>query len=208
MGGASALQKVYGPLHSLYLVYLLGYFSTMVITIIHATVKGKIDSLAYAVIIAIAVFVNIGVWMIEQLVYIPFEVLSISYIISESFLLGLHVLMAEAEKLKQSSFPAREAPQPAPLPETENVPQDLEQEEQERLELFVAGLGQLTPKERELFDCYVAGLTTDVIMEQLNIKENTLKFHSKNLYSKLGVKSRKQLAELYNHLQMHPNTYQ
>lgn len=199
--GVATLQKVYGQLHSLYLVYLLGYFSAMVSTIVYATVKDKIDSLAYAVIIAIAVFVNIGVWMIEQLVYIPFEILSVSYIISESFLLGLHVLMAEAEKLKLSLISNQEIslrePTDAQLPEEEIPQPDLEQLEQEKLEMFVAGLSQLTPKEQELFDRYVAGLTTDVIMEQLNIKENTLKFHSKNLYSKLGVKSRKQLIELH-----------
>jgi len=40
-------------------------------------------------------------------------------------------------------------------------------------------------------------MTTDVIMEKLAIKENTLKFHSKNLYSKLGVKSRRQLMEIH-----------
>ena len=199
--GVATLQKVYGPLHVLYLVYLLGYFAAMVSTIVHATVKDKMDSLAHAVIIAIAVFVNIGVWLIEQLVYIPFEVLSVSYVISESFLLGLHVLMAEAEKLKLSlsnnqETPPQEAPA-AQLPE-EAVKPDLEQIEQEKMAVFVAGLSQLTPKEQELFDCYVAGLTTDVIMEQLNIKENTLKFHSKNLYSKLGVKSRKQLMEFHN----------
>ena len=34
-------------------------------------------------------------------------------------------------------------------------------------------------------------------MAELNIKENTLKFHNKNLYSKLGVSSRKQLLEIY-----------
>lgn len=194
--GVATLQKVYGPLHSLYLVYLLGYFAAMVSTIVYATVKDKIDSLAYAVIIAIAVFVNIGVWMIEQLVYIPFEILSVSYIISESFLLGLHILMAEAEKLKLSLVSSQETslqePAAAQLPEAEIAQPDLEQ-----LELFVAGLSQLTPKEQELFRCYIAGLTTDVIMEQLNIKENTLKFHSKNLYSKLSVRSRKQLVELH-----------
>ena len=57
-----------------------------------------------------------------------------------------------------------------------------------------------SPKERQLFDCYIAGMTTDVIMEQLCIKENTLKFHSKNLYSKLGVRSRKQLMERHRTL--------
>jgi len=32
-------------------------------------------------------------------------------------------------------------------------------------------------------------------MNTLNIKENTLKYHNKNLYGKLGVSSRKQLLE-------------
>ena len=199
--GVATLVKDYGPLHVLYLIYLLGYFGAMIATIVHATLKDKIDSLAYAVIIAIAVFVNLGVWMIEQLVEIDFEFLSISYIISECFLLGLHFLMAEAEKLKLSLITNQETPPPkAPavqLPE-EVLQPDLDQIDQEKLDIFIAGLSQLTRKEQELFDCYVAGLTTDVIMEQLNIKENTLKFHSKNLYSKLGVKSRKQLVELHN----------
>ena len=34
-------------------------------------------------------------------------------------------------------------------------------------------------------------------MAMLNIKENTLKFHNKNLYHKLGVSSRKELLEIY-----------
>jgi DNA-binding CsgD family transcriptional regulator len=33
-------------------------------------------------------------------------------------------------------------------------------------------------------------------MSDLNIKENTLKFHNKNLYSKLGISSRKQLLSI------------
>ena len=110
-------------------------------------------------------------------------------------------MMAEAEKLKLSLITNQETPQPeaptAQLPEKVLQP-DLDQFEQEKLDIFLAGREQLTRKEQELFDCYVAGLTTDVIMEQLNIKENTLKFHSKNLYSKLGIKSRKQLVDLHN----------
>ena len=200
--GIATLQKVYGPLHSLYMVYLFGYFVAMISTIVYTTVNDKIDSLAHAVIIAIAVFVNIGVWLIEQLVYIPFEVLSVSYIISESFLLGLHIMMAEAEKLKLSfhatnkEISSQEA-HATEIPEAEVHPPNPEKIEQEKLDTFVSGLAQLTPKEQALFDCYVAGLTTDVIMEQLKIKENTLKFHSKNLYSKLDVKSRKQLVEIH-----------
>lgn len=204
INGVSTLVKVYGPLHVIYLIYLLGYFAAMVATIVHATVKEKIDSLVYAAILAVAVFVNIGVWMIEQLVRIDFEILSVSYIISESFLLGLNLLMAETERQKaqlaqqntedvpRQDVPAAGPPKPAVLTGT------FEQGDQEKTELFLAGLKHLTLKEQELYDCYVAGLTTNVIMEKLNIKENTLKFHSKNLYSKLGVKSRKQLMELHN----------
>jgi len=191
--GAATLVKEYGPLHSLYLVYLLGYFGAMVTVIVYATLREKIDSLAYAVIIAIAVFVNIGVWLVEQLVYIGFEILSISYIISESFLLGLHVLMAEAER---KSTRLTEAPAPTQeLPQSRETPPQPEDPEEEAL--FRGGLQRLTPKEQALYRCYVEGLTTDVILEQLSIKENTLKFHSKNLYSKLGVKSRKQLTQLH-----------
>ena len=196
--GVATLVKDYGPLHVLYLIYLLGYFGAMIATIVHATLKDKIDSLAYAVIIAIAVFVNLGVWMIEQLVEIDFEFLSISYIISECFLLGLHFLMAEAEKLKQQVPAAPTAEVTIEVSQKTEVPAE---EDQESLKLFLDGLTRLTPKERELYECYVAGMTTDVIMEKLAIKENTLKFHSKNLYGKLGVKSRKQLMELHKRQQ-------
>ncbi len=200
INGVGTLVKEYGPLHILYLIYLLSYFSAMVVTIVHATVKDKIDSLAYAVILAIAVFVNIGVWLLEQMVDIHFEFLSISYIISECFLLGLHILIAEEKKQReQAAQYSPQTPAQAPAspvaPETDSIatsPSD-----QEAVQVFLAGLSNLTPKEQELYACYVAGLTTNVIMEQLTIKENTLKFHSKNLYSKLGVRSRKQLMELH-----------
>ena len=43
-------------------------------------------------------------------------------------------------------------------------------------------------------------MTTKEIMAYLNIKENTLKFHNKNLYSKLGVTSRKELVEVYKQI--------
>lgn len=195
--GVATLVKEYGPLHSLYLVYLLGYFGAMVASIVHATLTDKIDSLAYAVIIAIAVFVNLGVWLIEQLVSIQFEILSISYIISECFLLGLHALMAEAEKTKaRSAAEITVSPEPV-TPPTETAGSASTAEDPEQIQAFLEGLSNLTPKERELYNCYTAGLTTDVIMAQLSIKENTLKFHSKNLYSKLHVKSRKQLVALH-----------
>lgn len=190
VNGVSTLVKEYGPLHGIYLVYLVGYFLAMVATIVQATVRDRVDSVVHATILAVAVFINIGVWLLEQLVRIDFEILSVSYIISESFLLGLDFLMAETQR---HNAPPADLPVPLPAPEEASAAP----EEEGDLELFLAGLDGLTPKERELYGCYVAGMTTDVIMQQLCIKENTLKFHSRNLYGKLGVRSRKQLLRLH-----------
>lgn len=61
--------------------------------------------------------------------------------------------------------------------------------------MFLKHLHTLTPKEREIFDYYLAGKKTKDIMELASINQNTLKYHNKNIYSKLGVTSRKQLLE-------------
>ena len=199
LNGVSVLNKVYGPLHGVYLIFLLGYFSAMVSFIVYATLKDKIESLAYAVLLAIAVFVNIGVWLIEQLVHIDFEFLSISYIISECFLLGLHLMISEAEHHRLQTADPSPIPQaPAPVADVPTLVLPQPAVDQAQVELFAAGLATLTPREQSILECYANGMTTAQIMENLSIKENTLKFHNKNLYSKLGVSSRKQLLSVYN----------
>jgi len=205
VNGVSTLNKVYGPLHPLYLVYLLGYFSAIAAVIVRANVKKTIDTATHAVIIAIAVFVNIGVWFIEQLVAIDFEMLSISYIISELFLLGVHLVMNEYRRMSQllkqvSSAQSYAAANTAPdaLLQT---PVDAETIAPERVELFVSGLNSLTPSEKNIYDAFIARATTKEIMANLNIKESTVKYHSRNLYGKLGVSSRKELLEVHKYIQ-------
>lgn len=58
---------------------------------------------------------------------------------------------------------------------------------------FLDNLSMLTPTERIIFDLYVSGKSAKEILEIMCIKENTLKYHNKNIYSKLGVTSRKEL---------------
>lgn len=182
VGGVTTLHKVYGPLHSLYLYYLLGHFAAMLAVILRAMVKKKLHTPAHAAILLAAVLINIGVWLVEQLVQVDFEILAVSYIVTELFLLGLHMVTVENRRLMEQM-----AKQPAPQPAVDP----------ELLEQFRLGLPTLTPTERTVFDAYTAGKSTKEIMGQLNITENTLKFHNKNLYSKLGVSSRKQLLALH-----------
>lgn len=60
-------------------------------------------------------------------------------------------------------------------------------------ENFKKGLHNLTEREKEIFDLYIAGNNVKEIMDQTGLKESTIRFHNKNIYSKLGVHSLKQL---------------
>ena len=73
----------------------------------------------------------------------------------------------------------------------------------EDYEFFICNLKTLTPTEYRIYELYLAGKSAKEIMEMTGIKENTLKYHNKNIYNKLGVSSRKQLlrfASLKQHL--------
>lgn len=186
VNGCGKLIKVYGPWHISYLFYLLGYFSAMVISILFAAVQKRMETAAYTVLLAFAVFINILVWLIEQLVDIPFEMLSVSYIISGAFLLGLNRIMEETRRLREA---AQQTAPADPVPEPEFS--------KEQLEFYANGLETLTHTERTVYDFYIEGRSTKEIREMLDITENTLKFHNKNIYSKLGVSSRKQLVAMH-----------
>ena len=179
--GITVLDKVYGPWHSLYLVHLAGYFASMLAFLCYAVIKKKLPDRGRAMMIILAVMVNLLVWLAEQLVKIEFEFLSISYIISGAFLLGLCLMEQECQTPAITPAAAEKSP--------------LEPEQQA---LFTQGLTELTATERRLYHMYLDGFTTQQILETLNIKENTLKYHNRNLFSKLGVSSRKELRQIAN----------
>ena len=63
----------------------------------------------------------------------------------------------------------------------------------EDYEFFLCNLSTLSPTEYKVYELYLSGKTSKEIVTILGIKENTLKYHNKNIYSKLGISSRKQL---------------
>lgn len=58
---------------------------------------------------------------------------------------------------------------------------------------FLRGIGELSEKERAVFDCYLQGMATKQIATTLGISEDGVRYHNKNIYAKLGVKGLKQL---------------
>ncbi len=202
--GVARLNKVYGPLHPVYLIYLLGYFTSMVAVIFRARRKKNIDTAVHAVILATAVLVNIGVWLVEQLTHIDFEFLSLSYIISELFLLGAHRMMTEYRNLQAFIKKAEEScaaqPEQSYTDRMLESPLETDTIDPTRVEAFMHGLSRLTPTEKVIYEAYTARVTSKEIMANLNIKENTLKYHNRNLYGKLCISSRKELLEIYKYL--------
>lgn len=229
--GISVLNKVYGPWHRLYLLYLLAYFTAMIVLVIYAGIRREMESGIYSGALTVIVFANILVWLLEQLVKIDFEILSVTYTISELFLLCLFLLLQKrqnstqmAQGPVQESILVEETPDNSFFEEESVTPmlteltaeQNQEPADQNSvsefcppaqgekaademspcMEIFSLGLHRLTRTERLIYDHYIDGKTTKEIMESLQIKENTLKFHNKNIYSKLGVSSRKQLMNI------------
>lgn len=201
IGGATVLDKVYGPLHSVYLYYLATHFLGMIGIVIFARISKRIQSSAYAVIILCSVMINIGVWLMEQLVNIEFEVLSVSYIASELFLLGVSFMIQE-NSIKNSLIISGQTPKEDckavanMSSNTESLENELAKKLKEQYEYLCSRLYTLTPTEKEIYNLYINGSGIKDVMAALNIKENTVKYHNRNIYSKLGVKSRKQLIEI------------
>ena len=205
VNGVTVLEKVYGPWHSVYLFYLLGYFGVTAAAIVYASVSKKIDSPTHAVLLAAVMFINMGVWLLEQLVKVDFELLSISYILSELFLLGICMVLQEFGPLhKTSCETVREAAGPASEKESAEEAPAAEKPLDERCGFFLSQLPRLTPTERIIYDYYLEGMRAKEILTALNIKENTLKYHNRNIYGKLGVSSRKELLEIAEALKDRP----
>lgn len=191
VSGGTVLNKEYGSWHCLFLFYLMSYFIIIISTIIHAIVRKKLESVAHAAILIVAVFVNICVWLLEQLVRIDFEFLSVSYIITELFLISAYLMIQHQETLISSlQTKILSAPKTAMPSMQKDSPEFIR-----HCEFIIEQLPRLTPSERAIYNCYLAGKTTKEVLQEMNIGENTLKFHNKNLYGKLGVSSRKQLLE-------------
>lgn len=60
-------------------------------------------------------------------------------------------------------------------------------------EQFRKGVKTLTQMEQKIFGLYLSGKKVKEIVEILGIKESTVRFHNRNIYSKLSVGSLKQL---------------
>lgn len=198
VNGATVLEKEYGPLHSIYLYYLVGYFCSMIGIIIYARAKKKLRTTTHAILLLSTVLINISVWLMEQLVDFDFEFLSVSYVVSEVFLLGISLLIQELTLQQALRGKGEESKVSRASKTLDNVPASSAPEDEisQKAQYMLETLSSLTPTEKKIYAMYVQGMNTKEVMAELTITENTLKYHNRNLYQKLGVSSRKELVEV------------
>ena len=189
--GAAKLKKVYGPLHPTYLVYLLLYFVAMIGCIVQSVRKKMIASQKHATLLAVIVFGNIAIWLVEKFIPWDFEFLSVSYLFSEVVLLGLYWMMEDyvrADLLPENRSEVGSAPVDlATMPMEEQILRVLSHLPKGEL---------LAAREREVLELLLENRKRKEIAERLCLSENTIKTYTRNLYAKVGVSSREELFAL------------
>lgn len=219
VNGMAKLDKVYGPLHAVYLFYLVLFFVMMIGVIAASILKRKAVSHKHAFILLTIVFLNLSIWFIEQLIYTDFEFLSVSYIISELLLLMLYGMMQDygiiavpETKPKTVVVPEKldaeqdttEAEAEVPVLQTELVeepgaaPVAEKGFSEEQIEQIVAVWSEavkLTKREAEVLRAILRNAKRKEIAEEMNVTEHTVKKHTGNIFLKLEVSNRAELFE-------------
>ena len=190
--GAAKLKKVYGVLHPTYLIYLLVYFSAMVVCIVQSIRKKIIASQRHAVLLTVIVFGNMAVWFIEKFIPWNFEFLSVSYLFSEIILLGLYWMMQDYVRLDLVPQPTQDVARPAPI-DIATMPME---EKILKILSFLKPGEILATREREILELVLQNKKRKEIADELCLSENTIKTYIRTLYGKVGVSSREELYAL------------
>jgi DNA-binding CsgD family transcriptional regulator len=187
--GISRLVKDYGPLHSLYTVYLLSYTVTMMAVIFYAAKKKRLASPKYAMFLFMTVFLNLGVWAVEQLIIEEFELLSVSYIVTAVLLLLIYGVLRDYGIIRPNIGLITVQMLNAAEKQTMEIPSGME----DMFTAFAQKVKTLSTAERRILGYYIDGHEIADIPELAFISIHTVKKHNRSIYQKLEVASRDEL---------------
>ena len=195
VNGGAKLVKEYGPLHGLYLWYLVLYFTLMLALIIWAIFRKDNVTKETPFALLILVLCNILIWFIEQKVNFDFEFLAISYLVTEVILLLIYNMKSmyednrtnngtvlvgnETVKVTVSGFDAS-----GTIPDIDDI-----------VEIWPK-VATLTTREKEVFRGIIINKKRKDIAEDLCVSENTVKKHISNIFTKLEVSSRADIMNM------------
>ena len=199
--GVTKLVRDYGPLHLLYYVYLLLYFIFMLLAIIYSSLKKKITSTLHTAFLLCAVLCNITIWLAERILPRGFEFLTVSYIISELFVLLLYGILQEygirgengSIIIANTSKKAEEY-----LAGTINMgdSDDKTLFSEKDIEHILSSdeiISLVTEREKEVLAKLLTNKQRKEIAEELFVTESTIKKHTSSIFAKFNVTNRFEL---------------
>ncbi len=189
--GATYLIKEYGVLHPTNLIYVVTYFVVMLLVAFVSLIREKDASQKLAGLMLAVVLCNIGMWIIEKIISWNFELLSISYLMSELAFFFVYLLL-------QDYILKTEVPE-QPLEKTRvivlnSIPKA---DKLARVLALVPENKKLTTRQLEMLDGLLDGKSQKEIAADLHISENTVKWHMGLLYTTLNVCGRDEIYALF-----------
>lgn len=186
--GASKLVKEYGFLHPVNLVYVLGYLVAILVVIGLSLKRNKGGFNKLACMMLVVVACNIGGWIVEKLVQWNFEFLSASYLMSEFVFFFVYWMLQDY--VAKEDIPTPEKTRVIVL---DSIPKA---EKIERVLSLLPEDKKLTTRQMEMLEGILEGKSYKEIANELNISENTVKWHIGLLYTSLNVSGRDELFML------------
>lgn len=198
--GVTRLIRDYGPLHVLYYIYLFMYFALMLVVVIHSAVKKKITSTLHTAFLLCTVLCSIVIWFAEHFLPRGFEFLTVSYVISELFILLLYGILQEygirgengSIIIANTSKKAEEYLSGTIQSDDDSIALFSEKD----IESILACekiVSRITEREKEVLIKLLVNKQRKEIAEELFVTESTIKKHTSSIYAKFNVANRFEL---------------
>ncbi len=190
--GAAKLIKEYGPLHPVNLIYVLVYFVAMFVAIGLSMRQRRSNSHKLAGLMLAVVLGNIGMWVVEKLIPLNFEFLSVSYLMSEFVFFFVYWMLQDyVHKNDLHTYTQAEKEKLAV-----QITEMTMEAKLAKVLTFVNEDNPLSMREREILEMVIAGKKRREIADKIHLSENTVKTYTRTLYGKLGISCREELYEL------------
>lgn len=196
--GVTRLIRDYGPLHLLYYIYLLFYFAVMLLAIVQTSVKKKITSTLHTTFLLCAVLCNIVIWFAERFLPRGFEFLTVSYVISELFILLLYGILQEyGIRGENGSIIIANTSKKAEEYLSGTIQADdtalFSEKDIDHILACDEIVSQITEREKEVLEKLLANKQRKEIADELFVTESTIKKHTSSIFAKFEVTNRFEL---------------
>jgi len=192
INGTTHLEKEYGPLHSLYALYLAVYILIMLLCIAYAAKTNRLSSPKYTTFLFVTVLLNVSVWLVEQAISEEFEFLCVSYVVTEILLLLIYNMLCDYGIIHPETG-VMSVQMLTQLNTRQVDPGALPPSMEDMFRSFAEKTKTLSSAERRILNYYIDGHDIAEIPDLAFISIHTVKKHNRSIYQKLEIASRDEL---------------